>query len=82
VERQWGGLDKGTVSPVFLKLTSYLKKAIDLRKERTLNTSGILSLVKKYTEIAELDAEIIRAFVEKIIVFKAEKVNGRREQRI
>jgi site-specific DNA recombinase len=41
-----------------------------------------LALVKKYTEITELDAEIIREFIDKIIVFKAEKVDGRRTQRI
>jgi uncharacterized protein (UPF0371 family) len=32
--------------------------------------------------ITELDAEIIREFIDKIIVFKAEKVDGRRTQRI
>ncbi|NLK94599.1 MAG: DUF4368 domain-containing protein, partial [Clostridiales bacterium] len=36
----------------------------------------------KYTEIKKLDAEIIREFVDKIIVFKAEKVNGKRQQKI
>ena len=34
------------------------------------------------TDIQELDAQIIREFVEKILVFKTEKVNGRRVQRI
>lgn len=32
--------------------------------------------------IQELTGEIIREFVEKIIVFKAEKVDGHRQQRI
>lgn len=40
------------------------------------------SLVRKYTDIQELDAQIIREFVEKILVFKTEKVDGRRVQRI
>lgn len=41
-----------------------------------------LSFVRKYTDIKELDAEIIREFVERIIVFQAEKVDGHRQQRI
>jgi hypothetical protein len=59
-----------------------LKNAIDTAKENSLNTDRFLALVKKYTEITELDAEIIREFIDKIIVFKAEKVDGRRTQRI
>ncbi|WP_235888139.1 DUF4368 domain-containing protein [Neobacillus paridis] len=47
-----------------------------------IHTDRFLALVKKYTEITELDAEIIREFIDKIIVFKAEKVDGRRTQRI
>ncbi|MGB4505332.1 MAG: DUF4368 domain-containing protein [Syntrophaceticus sp.] len=55
---------------------------IDTAKENSLNTDRFLALVKKYTEIIELDAEIIREFIDKIIVFTAEKVDGRRTQRI
>lgn len=62
--------------------TTVLKKALDTAKEQTLNTDRFLALVRKYTEIPELDAEIIREFIDRIIVFKTEKVNGRRKQRI
>ena len=41
-----------------------------------------LALVRKYTDIRELTAEIIREFVEQIYVHKAERVDGRRVQRI
>ena len=51
-------------------------------REKTLNDEYFLSLVKKYTDIRELDAEVIREFVERIIVYKAEKVDGQRQQRI
>lgn len=44
--------------------------------------STSLSLVKKYAEFTELNAEIIQEFDDKIIVFKAEKMNGRRQQEI
>lgn len=59
-----------------------LKHTIDTANEQSLNTDRFLALVKKYTEITELDAEIIREFIDKIIVFKAEKIDGRRTQRI
>ncbi|OCN06374.1 recombinase [Erysipelotrichaceae bacterium MTC7] len=59
-----------------------LQDFIDHAKEKSLNAEHFLSLVRKYTDIKELDAEIIREFVEKIIVFKAEKIDGHRTQRI
>ena len=49
------------------KLKSFLSKA----KEENFNSQYFLSLVKKYAEITELNAEIIREFVDQIIVFKA-----------
>lgn len=59
-----------------------LQNFIDHAKEKSLNAEHFLSLVRKYTDIKELDAEIIREFVEKIIVFKTEKIDGHRTQRI
>ena len=41
-----------------------------------------ITLVGKYTAIKELDTEIIREFIEKIIMSNAEKVNNHRTQRI
>lgn len=37
---------------------------------------------KTTISVQELDAEIIREFVEKIIVYKAERVDGHRVQKI
>ncbi len=51
-------------------------------KEKSLNADYFLEKVKKYTDIRELDAEIIRELIEKIIVHKVEKVDGHRVQRI
>ncbi|MDD3747183.1 MAG: DUF4368 domain-containing protein [Anaerostipes sp.] len=53
-----------------------LQDFIDHAKEK------FLSLVRKFTDIKKLDTEIIREFIEKIIVYKAEKVDGHRTQRI
>ena len=47
-----------------------------------MNVEYFLSLVRKYAGIQELTGEIIRKLVKKIIVFKAEKVDGYRQQRI
>lgn len=65
-----------------LERVAQLQQFLDSSKEKSLNAEYFLSLVRKYTSIETLDAEIIREFVEKIIVFKAEKVDGRRVQRI
>ena len=59
-----------------------LRRAIAAEKETALNADHFLILVRKYTEIPELTAEIIREFVEKVYVYKAEKVDGHRVQRI
>ncbi len=41
-----------------------------------------MKLVNKYSDITELNAEIIRTFVEKIIVYEAEKIDGVKTQRV
>ncbi|CAD2076025.1 hypothetical protein JEOAER750_01347 [Jeotgalicoccus aerolatus] len=38
--------------------------------------------MKKHTEISTINPELIREFVDKIIVYQAEKVDGKQEQRI
>ena len=55
-----------------------LQHFIDSSKEQRLNVDSFLSLVKRYTDITELTAEIIRTFVERIEVFQPEKVPGTR----
>lgn len=59
-----------------------LQRFLDDAKEKSLNADHFLALVRKYTDIRELDAEIIWEFVERINVFQAEKVDGHRQQRI
>ena len=59
-----------------------LRAAISAEKETALNANHFLDLVRKYTEIPILTAEIIRKFVKKVYVYKAEKVDGHRVQRI
>ncbi len=58
-----------------------LTEFIDSAKEQRLNTDSFLVMVRKYTDITELSAEIIRSFVEKIEVLQPEKVPGTRTKK-
>jgi len=59
-----------------------LRSLIAAEKEANVNVERFLDLVRKYTDIRELTAEVIREFVEQIYVHKAERIDGRRAQRI
>ena len=59
-----------------------LKSTITADKQNALNIEYFMRLVRKYTCIEELTAEIIREFVTKIYVHKAETIDGRKVQRI
>jgi len=58
-----------------------LREIISKAKHQRLNIDSFLAQVKKYTEIKELDAEIIRTLVERIDVFTPEKVPGSRTKK-
>ena len=58
-----------------------LRDAIAKAKVQRINIDSFLAQVKKYTEVKELDAEIIRALVERIDVFTPEKVPGTRTKK-
>jgi len=55
---------------------------LESTKEKSVNADRFLALVQKYTDIRSLDAEILREFVEKVIVYQPEKVYGHRQQKI
>jgi len=59
-----------------------LKRLISAEKESVVNVNAFIELVKRRTEIKELTAEIIREYVEKVIVFQAETIDGVKTQRI
>ena len=58
-----------------------LRETLSKAKGQRLNIDSFLALVKKYTEVKELNAEIIRALVERIDVFTPEKVSGTRTKK-
>ena len=57
-------------------------RGLDAAKEQNINIDHFLKIVRKYTQITKLSGEIIRDFIERIIVYKAEKVDSVRTQRI
>ena len=58
-----------------------LRQFINAAKEEQLNVDSFIGMVRKYTDITELTAEIIRSFVERIEVLKPEKVPGTRTKK-
>ena len=56
------------------KRIAELEETITKSQEEELNVESFLKLVRKYTDIKELDPEIIRTFVYKIYVEQSEKV--------
>lgn len=58
-----------------------LQEFIDKSKEQKLNVDSFLKVVRKYTDVTELTTEIIRNFVERIDVYKPEKVPGTRTKK-
>lgn len=58
-----------------------LRDIISKAKVQRFNIDSFLAQVKKYAEIKELTAEIIRSLVERIEVFKPEKVPGARTKK-
>lgn len=53
-----------------------LENFITKTEHESLNVNFFLNLVRKYTDIQKLDAEIIRTFVDRIYVEKPEKIPG------
>ena len=53
--------------------------AIDTQKT---NTKQFIRLVKKYADLEELTPTILTEFIEKILVYQAEKIGGRKVQNV
>ncbi len=62
--------------------TYFLRQELSKAKEQSDNVTRFMRSVRKYTEITELTPGIVREFVQKVVVYQAEKINGRRTQRI
>ena len=62
--------------------TYFLRQEFSKAKEQSDTVTRFMRSVRKYTEITELTPELVREFVQKVVVYQAEKINGRRTQRI
>ena len=51
----------------------YMKKVVAEEQKHELNAEGFLQSVRKYTDIQELTPEILREFIDKIVVHHREK---------
>ena len=51
-------------------------------KEQSDNINRFMRTIRKYTEITELTPEIVREFIEKVIVHEKQKIDGRRTQTV
>ncbi|MCL2494885.1 MAG: DUF4368 domain-containing protein, partial [Oscillospiraceae bacterium] len=60
-----------------------LKKIVAEEKEHELNAEGFLALVRRYTaDFAELTPEILRAFIDRVVVHHRVIVQGVQEQQV
>lgn len=59
-----------------------LRSRIAAQKENCINVNSFVALVRKHTDIQELNAEVIREFVERVEVFQPARVGGRKVQRL
>lgn len=59
-----------------------LEATINTTNEEFTNIESFIKLVKKYTHIEKLDCEILRTFVDKVLVYQAEKIDGKKVQKI
>lgn len=64
-----------------IKLTT-LEKYLADAQGKTVNLKTFLQYVQKYTNLEQLDAEVIRTFVEKVIVYEREPGKKRRRVRL
>ena len=62
--------------------TIELRSSIATQKENCINGNSFVALVRKHTDIQELNAEVIREFVERVEVFQPAQVGGRKVQRL
>ena len=60
----------------------FLKDELMAVQKETADINKFMRLIKRYTEITELNAEIVRTFIDKIYVHKGEKAQGGHRQTI
>ena len=59
-----------------------LHTILTIAKEQSDKNNRFMRTIRKYTEITELTPEIVREFIEKVIVHEKQKVDGHRTQTV
>lgn len=62
--------------------TAELRQTVEACENQKVNIKSFLKLVKSYIEPDQLTPEILRMFVEKIIIYEADKSSGHRIQQV
>ena len=70
--------EQKALKPEIEKLQQELQK----EESKSVNVNNFISIVKKYTDIQELTPQLVREFIEKIIVHDAQVIDGERIQEI
>ena len=60
----------------------FLRKEISVARDEGESVERFFKLLNKYTDITEIDAEIIRTFIEKVIVYEAVQVDNVKTQKV
>lgn len=60
----------------------HLRTVVEEEQDHEMNVAAFLELVRKYTEIQELTPEILREFIDKIVVYHREKTGNEMVQRV
>ena len=64
------------------KKIKHLKKIVSEEEKHELNADGFLRLVRKYTDIQELTADMLAEFIDKIVVHHREMLFGETVQKV
>ncbi|MCL2671362.1 MAG: recombinase family protein [Clostridiales bacterium] len=62
--------------------TAKLREELEQFEADTFRADKFMELAKRYTDFSELTPAMLHEFVEKVIVFEADKSSGKREQRV
>lgn len=62
--------------------TDQLQEELQQEEQKSVDVKRFITVVKKYTDLTELTPEIVREFIDRIIVHAPDKSSGRRLQEI
>jgi hypothetical protein len=65
-----------------LESTEELREAVEVLKQKSADVAQFIKLSQKYGEITELTAEVVRTFIDKIVIHESEKAPGHKWKKI